>query len=79
MKPSEHKHISKNQEAAELCVQLITSIYELFNAKGDITPVYLRRRSDVFLVEWLCETPKLQITQQKGLIKGQITLYRWCI
>ena len=49
MKPSEHAHISKSQGAEELRVQLVTSICELFNAKGDITPGYLRRWSDVFL------------------------------
>ena len=42
MKPSEHEHISKSHGAAELCGQIIDSIYDLLNAKGDITQGYLR-------------------------------------
>ena len=41
-KQIEHKHVSKSQGAAELCVQLIMTIYEDLNAKGDITQGYLR-------------------------------------
>ena len=36
MKPSYNEHISKSQGAAQLRVQLITTIYDLLNAKGDI-------------------------------------------
>ena len=58
IKQSEHKHVSKSQGAAELCVQLIMSIYEVLNAKGDITQGYLRWRDrDVLWIElvlWGC-------------------------
>ena len=39
MKPSYNEHISKSQGAAQLRVQLITTIYDLLNAQIDITRV----------------------------------------
>ena len=48
MKRSEHEHISKSQGAAELCIQLITSIYEVLNAKGTLPQGYLRWRVVMF-------------------------------